>query len=271
MRPVPTDFYPRSPCGERPEDRSEFIASFDDFYPRSPCGERRRLHGHRHRSSTISIHALLAESDSGPHAWTAQTPPFLSTLSLRRATPPRRICGESYPISIHALLAESDQIFGGQRVGHGQFLSTLSLRRATDHCTHLFNCFTNFYPRSPCGERPAGSLMRVAYFHFYPRSPCGERQHSIVWLCSWTLISIHALLAESDRRSRWSPAGRLQVFLSTLSLRRATADTAENILAYLIFLSTLSLRRATPRSRFAGTGRPYFYPRSPCGERHYDG
>ena len=35
------------------------------------------------------------------------------------------------------------------------------------------------------------------------------------------------------------------LFLSTLSLRRATADTAENILAYLIFLSTLSLRRAT--------------------------
>ncbi len=34
--------------------------------------------------------------------------------------------------------------------------------------------------------------------HFYPRSPCGERQH--LDLLGWlrALISIHALLAESD-------------------------------------------------------------------------
>ena len=33
------------------------------------------------------------------------------------------------------------------------------------------------------------------------------------------------------------------------------------------FLSTLSLRRATPRACPAWSPRPYFYPRSPCGER----
>ena len=35
--------------------------------------------------------------------------------------------------------------------------------------------------------------------HFYPRSPCGERQ--ALGLLGWlrVLISIHALLAESDR------------------------------------------------------------------------
>ena len=54
-------------------------------------------------------------------------------------------------------------------------------------------------------------------------------------------------------------------FLSTLSLRRATYDKVSPPPA-LKFLSTLSLRRATPRVA-ALFGRCYFYPRSPCGER----
>ena len=36
----------------------------------------------------ISIHALLAESDAVAKRTTDIRPPFLSTLSLRRATPP---------------------------------------------------------------------------------------------------------------------------------------------------------------------------------------
>ena len=56
-----------------------------DFYPRSPCGERRvTVLGIQHRVG-ISIHALLAESDSALH----------DILKL-------------FAISIHALLAESD-------------------------------------------------------------------------------------------------------------------------------------------------------------------
>ena len=56
------DFYPRSPCGER-----QLIAyqsgRLRDFYPRSPCGERRVFNLFANPGSTISIHALLAESD----------------------------------------------------------------------------------------------------------------------------------------------------------------------------------------------------------------
>ncbi len=37
-----------------------------DFYPRSPCGERRYLINTYHRIFGISIHALLAESDLAP-------------------------------------------------------------------------------------------------------------------------------------------------------------------------------------------------------------
>ena len=57
-------------------------------------------------------------------------------------------------ISIHALLAESDDLAQTVSGAYSLFLSTLSLRRAT------FNKFLkpflhfDFYPRSPCGERP---------------------------------------------------------------------------------------------------------------------
>ena len=56
-------------------------------------------------------------------------------------------------------------------------------------------------------------------------------------------ISIHALLAESD-----------------VSIERCN-------LKEFIFLSTLSLRRATLSLNIMPSGRCHFYPRSPCGER----
>ena len=101
-----------------------------DFYPRSPCGERPC-------TSICRVRLTL----------------FLSTLSLRRATvwPHQRY----FPvdISIHALLAESDAVHIGPNVGR-----------------------YDFYPRSPCGERP-GCRQPCARptKDFYPRSPCGER------------------------------------------------------------------------------------------------
>ena len=122
-------FYPRSPCGER---RIGLGTNYKpaDFYPRSPCGERPSNCFTSSPVSTISIHALLAESDTGDSV-------------LRIFT----------NISIHALLAESD------------WLSSLTVF-----------LMRNFYPRSPCGERPSG-------FSSF-ESPI--------------IISIHALLAESD-------------------------------------------------------------------------
>ena len=148
----------------------------------------------------------------------------------------------------------------------------------------------DFYPRSPCGERPIRIHTCQYFFNFYPRSPCGERQHTwkpllltILFLSTLSLrrathaadistrreanISIHALLAESDL-----PTDGLfffgSRFLSTLSLRRATLYINRPT-ETIIFLSTLSLRRAT----FACAGRfkivNNFYPRSPCGERRY--
>ena len=147
----------------------------------------------------------------------------------------------------------------------------------------------NFYPRSPCGERrcwdcahkaPAVflstlSLRRATCFsktwgdnlrYFYPRSPCGERRFCIDGVFTATEISIHALLAESDLPALASIL-QLSLFLSTLSLRRATvqigrcciyehisihallaeSDSPKCVLPWTTsrFLSTLSLRRAT--------------------------
>ena len=79
------------------------------FYPRSPCGERLHAPNRRLYCCNISIHALLAESDIVSQTNRCTTIPFLSTLSLRRATTWAR----------------------GSRVTYVEFLSTLSLRRAT--------------------------------------------------------------------------------------------------------------------------------------------
>ena len=78
-------------------------------------------------------------------------------------------------ISIHALLAESDR-----------------------QCALYGSVRANFYPRSPCGERPAICCAPPILRNFYPRSPCGERLRILQQRCHELLISIHALLAESD-------------------------------------------------------------------------
>ena len=170
------------------------------FYPRSPCGERRKARPKLPKQIRISIHALLAESDTTFQKLMAALLQFLSTLSLRRATCrvpaspcplqyfyPRSPCGErpygrindisrliflstlslrratSFAqfldycddISIHALLAESDRFLPTLPMYLVLFLSTLSLRRATSRAKAIPAKVGDFYPRSPCGERPS--------------------------------------------------------------------------------------------------------------------
>ena len=79
-------------------------------------------------------------------------------------------------------------------------------------------------------------------------------------------ISIHALLAESDGSPR-TVSFFTSLFLSTLSLRRATIEKVPADVYYQAFLSTLSLRRATWAAITLREVLAYFYPRSPCGER----
>ena len=168
-------FYPRSPCGERRWPRRNRRKRIYNFYPRSPCGERREVNKvlivapkflstlslrratyigpEMEDANGISIHALLAESDHPPAPQRRWQPYFYprSPCGERRCKH-RHHAGHS-GISIHALLAESDKELKQEAGIIQQFLSTLSLRRATppflpQHCK-----VSNFYPRSPCGER----------------------------------------------------------------------------------------------------------------------
>ena len=117
---------------------------------------------------------------------------------MRRATEKRSYKNHHPLISIHALLAESDTLT--KSVGDSE---------------------SNFYPRSPCGERRAARNLIRKKTYFYPRSPCGER---------------HPIPRQDCLQNQ---------FLSTLSLRRATCTGA-----LILYVPT------------------DFYPRSPCGERH---
>ena len=129
------------------------------------------------KGHAISIHALLAESDGGSGVGNWPRGIFLSTLSLRRATRSKTHDRHKTAISIHALLAESD---------------------AGKHAQPPTQ--QDFYPRSPCGERlREPTALRTPHQNFYPRSPCGERRIDPDQVPGYT-ISIHALLAESDRR-----------------------------------------------------------------------
>ena len=145
------NFYPRSPCGERLDDRVALIPhqqiSIHALLAESDRQTLRLLQG-----SAISIHALLAESDS---------------LIL----PPEET---SSVISIHALLAESD-------CGHFAGVSTYRYFYPRSPCgerlpnNFFFRLFIYFYPRSPCGERHIIGYTVNFHSNFYPRSPCGER------------------------------------------------------------------------------------------------
>ena len=163
-----------------------------------------RRRNDRRGSHLISIHALLAESDDSARLASLSNSEFQSTLSLRRATRPIDRAGTPaifqstlslrratflaasfrafISISIHALLAESDLGIGLKLVQGCLFQSTLSLRRATSYAPR-----EGVWPlfQSTLSLRRATRSNGEAEFHHH--------------------ISIHALLAESDRASHSLP------------------------------------------------------------------
>ena len=123
-------FNPRSPCGERPNDRRGLMPrqqisihapragsdasaltgeqAMKNFNPRSPCGERRKF-GCQQTGNMV----------------------FQSTLPVRGATAAHRHCRFNYRISIHAPRAGSDLPRRGLYQGDNKFQSTLPVRGAT--------------------------------------------------------------------------------------------------------------------------------------------
>ena len=193
--------------------------------------------------AVISIHALLAESDTCwrtarllrnyfyPRSPCGERHKYVNKVVIGKDFYPRSPCGErrgqghgqirQSRISIHALLAESDGANCVPFSAKLQFLSTLSLRRAT---------WTD------------------------------------MWRDAARLISIHALLAESDEPETAYTDSAKNISIHALL---AESDQLGAVISTLVagFLSTLSLRRATWGSKPQQLWHCNFYPRSPCGER----
>ena len=201
------DFYPRSPCGERPPSTSSrcnawciFLSTLSlrratrhwqtghsltrHFYPRSPCGERRQ-----------------------PYRWYRVSLAFLSTLSLRRATGGLRAARCATRISIHALLAESDVVHLAQAASPGGISIHALLAESDLPFACWWCCCTAISIHALLAESDDTLI------HSTPSLSC---------------ISIHALLAESDAViavcEAWAKG-----FLSTLSLRRATRRQCDTV------------------------------------------
>ena len=79
-------------------------------------------------------------------------------------------------------------------------------------------------------------------------------------------ISIHALLAESDGRWLWAACLRPAISIHAL-LAESDNCVVFPSASFFVFLSTLSLRRATDITAKVEDPARHFYPRSPCGER----
>ena len=213
------NFYPRSPCGERPRDTPNLLSPvrflstlslrratprchnhrpyLGHFYPRSPCGERR--------------------ADYRPHVWTGG-------------------------ISIHALLAESDPRRSGQA-----------------------SASANFYPRSPCGERPYGRINDISRLIFLSTLSLRRATLKKAITAVPQQISIHALLAESDHDISKANGSAFAISIHAL-LAESDLPAANTYASRLYFYPRSPCGERLDRDQQNGD-RPDFYPRSPCGER----
>ena len=260
-----------------------------DFYPRSPRGERHYSSLQGFLDLCISIHAPREGSD--PEFGVCRVDPvaFLSTLPARGATTFILLICSSNIISIHAPREGSDLDLSDPRNIVRKFLSTLPARGATSPPHRAVRLSAHFYPRSPRGERPGASpSWTTAAQYFYPRSPRGERRRP-VGLRSVRHFHFYPRSPRGERPDRILPPYERIRFLSTLPARGATrppAGKALNGMAFLstlpargatyggrpmpgkrLFLSTLPARGATPSDHRLFGGCHHFYPRSPRGER----
>ena len=257
------DFYPRSPCGERQDKREPYDDAGAYFYPRSPCGERPIKQQKRTTRKNFYPRSPCGERRS-PRLVSDDFGQFLSTLSLRRATGGLELALWGGFISIHALLAESDTVTAriidptfdfyprspcGERHTSGAtyrilraFLSTLSLRRATllsmFWLSRLFRFLSTLSLRRAT-MRMAFPAVRNVFLSTLSLRRATDDKHRIRW---YIVISIHALLAESDRFTR------VQQIWRAISIHALLAESDQG-------LPHLDIRA------------PDFYPRSPCGER----
>ena len=213
-----------------------------DFYPRSPCGERREPTALRTPHQNFYPRSPCGERR------------IIDIINnIINNFYPRSPCGERPPITLRHCTTYL-------------FLSTLSLRRAT--CVRMYlQCSCRFLSTLSLRRATVASVLAVGRTgYFYPRSPCGERQRVKVDGYLEFVISIHALLAESDDVN--SPVADS----TSISIHALLAESdcplrqLQSALCHFYPRSPCGERRRF--QPFCQPGKYYFYPRSPCGERH---
>ena len=215
---------------------------------------------------SISIHAPREGSDHEAYNIMQSQREFLSTLPARGATEGPQCGFAVQTISIHAPREGSDDrianawykgyrflstlpargathCHSGPTQESGTFLSTLPARGATQPGTTAWGHSSDFYPRSPRGERHPFWRSSFLRLHFYPRSPRGERRRRAAGPCLDTIISIHAPREGSDLFGPGESHPRRRI---SIHAPREGSDL---------------------RPCYIGMGRRDFYPRSPRGER----
>ena len=169
-------------------------------------------------------------------------------------------------ISTHALHAESDLHRRCDTPCHS-VISTHALHAESDRCasTGCARRTSYFYPRSPCGERPAEKCLQLRLLeflptlsmrrattsedvpikrgdYFYPRSPCGERHTAFCYLRQTLNFYPRSPCGERPHKT-WIKLRKKYFYpRSPCGERLVTWGQYQSIRA---FLPTLSMRRAT--------------------------
>ena len=146
----------------------------------------------------ISIHALLAESDTTQTKQTEVHIIFLSTLSLRRATMHALELADTMLFLSTLSLRRATTTQTKQTEVHIIFLSTLSLRRATMHALELADTMLFLSTLSLRRATRLPTALRTPHQRFLSTLSLRRATQEFACIAWQSTISIHALLAESD-------------------------------------------------------------------------
>ena len=236
------------------------------FYPRPPCGGRPNFGCGIHAERLISIHVPLAGDDSLSLSICAAILGFLSTSPLRGTTLVFSSRSALVVISIHVPLAGDDLDAPKISVSVTTFLSTSPLRGTTPcSCPLLVSLL--FLSTSPLrgttiSAGPPGTAPAIS-IHVPLAGDDDALQLPVV---GELVISIHVPLAGDDRDCMQ----RIRHVCISIHVPLAGDDSAGRRLSQSPPNISIHVPLAgdDPACGPLGAAGTYFYPRPPCGGRH---
>ena len=153
----------------------------------------------------------------------------------------------------------------GSDITREKFLSTLSLRRATIHHRTRRQSPSHFYPRSPCGERRYSCVLWPSRLRFL--STLSLRRATFLF---WGSVSLAEFLSTLSLR-RATVGASQGADTGDISIHALLAESDRKYLVILGSVAVISIHALLAESdgcliMIGGFGAD-FYPRSPRGER----